>query len=207
MKIIRALLPILFLLTGCSGDNTKALAGSGAKQQYLSQYSKVQDDKERMRHLDVGYFAGGCFWGVQDEFNKAPGVVSTIVGYCGGITKSPTYESVCRHGTKHAETVRVVYDPDRTSFKTLTSYFLGIHDPTTPNRQGPDVGDQYRSAIFFEDEKQKNEALQAIESKNASLPKSSSVVTALDKFEAFYTAEDYHQNYISRTGDASCHVR
>jgi methionine-S-sulfoxide reductase len=207
VKIVRVLLPLLFLLPGCSTSSTTAVAESGVKQQYLSQYSKVQDDKERMRHLDVGYFAGGCFWGVQDEFNRAPGVVSTIVGYCGGITRAPTYESVCRHGTKHAETVRVVYDPGKTTFKALTSYFLDIHDPTTVNRQGPDIGDQYRSAIFFEGEKQKEEALQAIESKNASLPKNSSVVTALDKFVVFYTAEDYHQNYISRTGDASCHVR
>jgi len=207
VKIVRALVPLLFLLTGCSISNTKAVAESVPKQQYLSEYSMLQDDKERMRHLDVGYFAGGCFWGVQDEFNKAPGVVSTIVGYCGGLTKAPTYESVCRHGTKHAETVRVVYDPSKISFKDLATYFLNIHDPTTLNRQGPDVGDQYRSAIFFEDEKQKRDALQAVEDKNATLPKGSSVVTALDKFQVFYTAEDYHQNYISRTGDASCHVR
>lgn len=208
MKPIKAFLSLLLLFTvQIAINSTKAVAESVGLRDYLKVYSKKQDDLERARHLDVGYFAGGCFWGTQDAFNRAPGVVSTLVGYCGGITKSPTYEDVCAHGTKHAETVRVVYDPTKTTFKGLTAYFLKNHDPTTMNRQGPDIGDQYRSAVFYDNEKQKEEAQRAIDDKNRSLPKGSKVVTSLERFQVFYTAEDYHQNYIAKTGNASCHVR
>ncbi len=208
MKRVKTFLSFMLMIAvQIASSSIEAGAENVGLREYLKVYSKLQDDRERARNLDVGYFAGGCFWGTQDAFNYAPGVVSTLVGYCGGVTKSPTYEAVCGHGTKHAETVRVVYDPRKTTFRALASYFLKNHDPTTMNRQGPDIGDQYRSAVFYENEKQKEEVQQAIDDKNRTLPKGSKVVTALEKFQVFYAAEDYHQNYIAKTGKASCHVR
>jgi peptide methionine sulfoxide reductase msrA/msrB len=140
-------------------------------------------------------FAAGCFWGVEDKFRRIKGVLSTCVGYTGGHTKNPTYEQVCSDTTGHAESVEVVFDPELVSYKELLEAFFRFHDPTQVNRQGPDVGTQYRSAIFYLNEDQKTAALESIETLNKSgrfgRPIATQVLPALQ----FYPAEEYHQKY------------
>lgn len=200
---------------GCSSGEIslkKGDLGAGSALAKSSAVGKVylpaDDDKVRNKGQDVGYFAAGCFWGVEDAFSRIKGVIDTTVGYTGGITENPSYESVCGHGTKHAETVRVVFDPKVISFKSLVEEFLELHDPTTLNRQGPDVGDQYRSAIFYsrpEDEKDAREVI-SVYQKSGQL--NGKIVTTLEPFKKFYAAEEYHQKYFAKHPDAAaCHVR
>lgn len=152
-------------------------------------------------------FAGGCFWGVEDHFRKMKGVVATAVGYTGGHTESPTYEQVCDHGTGHAEAVAIEFDPKVVSYAQLVEEFLWIHDPTTLNRQGPDVGDQYRSAIFFHDAQQQQVAKQAIAKLAASGELDRPIVTQVVQAPKFWFAEQYHQQWIEKGGRGGCHVR
>jgi peptide methionine sulfoxide reductase msrA/msrB len=149
------------------------------------------------------YFAGGCFWGTEYFFKEAEGVVSTWVGYMGGHKKNPTYKEVCGGNTGHIETVEVTYDPSQTSFEKLAQLFFEIHDPTQVDRQGPDVGEQYRSAIFYVDDQQKQISEKLIKLlKNKGLE----VATRLVKAEAFWEAEDYHQDYYQKNGKQPyCH--
>lgn len=149
--------------------------------------------------------AAGCFWGVQYYFDQVPGVVNTEVGYTGGRTKNPTYEQVCAHGTGHAEAVKLLFDPQKVSYETLLRQFFRMHDPTTLNRQGPDVGDQYRSAIFYQDEEQKKQAQTVIDELNKSRFEGK-IVTTLEKATVWYPAEDYHQKFSERTGRGMCHI-
>ncbi|HLV96680.1 MAG TPA: peptide-methionine (S)-S-oxide reductase MsrA [Candidatus Acidoferrales bacterium] len=150
-------------------------------------------------------FAAGCFWGVEDAFRAVKGVTSTTVGYTGGHTKSPTYKDVCGHATGHAEAVEVEFDPQQVSYQKLLDLFWEIHDPTQLNRQGPDVGSQYRSAIFFHDPEQEA----AARASKAALEKSgkfkSAIVTEIAPAPEFYRAEDYHQQYFEKRGVKSCH--
>jgi peptide-methionine (S)-S-oxide reductase len=145
-------------------------------------------------------FGAGCFWHVEDLLNKTKGVKSTAVGYIGGQLQNPTYEEVCTDKTGHAEAVEVEYDPDEISFEDLLNVFWNNHNPTTLNRQGPDVGIQYRSAIFYHDEKQKEIA----ENSKLSLEKSGKyddpVVTEIVPAPTFYKAEEYHQKYFKKHG-------
>ncbi len=147
-------------------------------------------------------FAAGCFWGVEDTFRQVPGVVATAVGYSGGGTEDPTYESVCSHTTGHAETVLVEFDPKVVSYETLLNVFFKNHDPTTKNRQGPDVGDQYRSAVFAFSAEQEALARSAkeMEEKERKRP----VVTEIGRIGRFWKAEEYHQQYDEKTGTHSC---
>jgi len=150
-------------------------------------------------------FAAGCFWGVQYYFDQVPGVLSTQAGYIGGDVVNPTYEQVCMHTTGHAEAVKIDYDSEKISYETLLRQFFRMHDPTQLNRQGPDIGDQYRSAIFFLDSEQKSQA----ESLIAELNKSKydgKIVTSLEKATKFWPAEDYHQKFTERTGRGMCHI-
>ena len=149
-------------------------------------------------------FAAGCFWQVEIEFANTPGVLSTMVGYTGGSTESPSYEEVCTGRTGHAEAVRVTFDPDEVSFGELADKFFELHDPTQLNRQGPDVGHQYRSAIFYESPEQEREAIAAKE--RAQTEHRSEVVTEIVPAVKFYPAEDYHQRYLEKRGMASCRV-
>lgn len=147
-------------------------------------------------------FAAGCFWGVEDNFRQVPGVVATAVGYTGGRTSNPTYEQVCTHTTGHAETVLVEFDPSKISYPELLVVFFENHDPTTMNRQGPDVGDQYRSEIFTFDDAQIEAARTALAGKERALGKK--VVTRISALGPFWKAEDYHQQYDEKTGTHSC---
>jgi len=153
---------------------------------------------------ELAAFAAGCFWGVEDAFRKVPGVTATAVGYTGGHTKDPTYEVVCDHGTGHAETVLIEFDPKVVTYERLLTVFFRIHDPTTPNRQGPDVGDQYRSAVFTFSPAQETAAKESAARHQTKLGRP--VVTQIAGAGAFYKAEDYHQQYAEKTGHHGCAV-
>ena len=149
-------------------------------------------------------FAAGCFWGVQYYFDQIPGVTDTLVGYTGGHIESPSYEEVCTHTTGHAEAVELEFDESQVSYEVLVKQFFHMHDPTQLNRQGPDIGDSYRSAIFYLDEDQKHiaETLRDELAPNTGKP----IVTQIVPAAKFYEAEDYHQKFAERTGRGACHV-
>jgi peptide-methionine (S)-S-oxide reductase len=151
-------------------------------------------------------FAAGCFWGVEAAFRQIPGVLSTAVGYIGGRTKNPTYEDVCSDGTGHAEAVEVEYDPSRVTYDRLLDVFWNEHDPTQLNRQGPDVGTQYRSAIFFHTPEQQAAALASKQAVEKSGRYRRPIVTEIVPAPEFYQAEDYHQQYLEKRGLASCKI-
>ena len=149
-------------------------------------------------------FGAGCFWGVEAAFRRLDGVTATAVGYAGGHTDDPSYREVCSHTTGHAEVVEVTYDPDRISYEQLLAVFWAEHDPTQLNRQGPDIGDQYRSVIFVHDEAQRRAAEASRDAVQARI--SRPVVTQIEDAPTFWPAEDYHQRYLEKRGLASCHV-
>jgi len=159
-------------------------------------------------HLEPGrygmaVFAGGCFWGVEYFLQKAPGVLSVTSGYTGGHVKNPTYKEVCTGNTGHAEAVKIVYNPDKTSYEVLLRLFLEIHDPTQAGRQGPDIGNQYRSAIFYMNDDQKQIAEKCL---NILKSKGYNIVTELTEATEFYPAEGYHQDYYFNNGKVPyCH--
>jgi peptide-methionine (S)-S-oxide reductase len=153
---------------------------------------------------ELAAFAGGCFWGTEDLFRQVPGVVATAVGYTGGKTSDPTYEDVCTHTTGHAETVLVEFDPKKVTYDALLGVFFKNHDPTTMNRQGPDVGDQYRSEVFTFSDEQVRVARNAIVREQTQRTKS--VVTRVSPIRAFYKAEEYHQQYDEKSGTHSCPI-
>ncbi|HLG13997.1 MAG TPA: peptide-methionine (S)-S-oxide reductase MsrA [Blastocatellia bacterium] len=153
-----------------------------------------------MENNQRAMFAAGCFWGVEAAFREVEGVTSTAVGYSGGHTVSPTYENVCSGTTGHAETVEVTYDPERVTYEALLKLFWEIHDPTTLNRQGPDVGEQYRSAIFFLIPEQEAAARASKEELRRSGRYKRDIVTEITPASAFYRAEDYHQQYFEKRG-------
>lgn len=162
-------------------------------------------DKQDSLAKETAIFAAGCFWGVQFYFDEVPGVLETTSGYTGGHVDHPTYKQVCEHTTGHAEAVKVVYDSAKITYETLLKHFFRMHDPTQLNRQGPDVGDNYRSAIFYTDEKQKAAAQKVIDELNKS-KFDGQIVTKLEKADSFWPAEEYHQKYSARTGIGMCHV-
>jgi methionine-S-sulfoxide reductase len=154
--------------------------------------------------MEQAIFAAGCFWGVQYYFDQMPGVRNTAVGYTGGTTENPTYEEVCTHTTGHAEAVLVEFDPQEMSYETLVKHFFRLHDPTQLNRQGPDIGDSYRSAIFYITDNQKEVAQRV---RDELQPEhGGKIVTEITEAGPFYEAEDYHQKFAERTGRGMCHV-
>ena len=156
--------------------------------------------------LSVATFAAGCFWGVEELYRKQAGVYSTTVGYIGGQTDKPNYKQVCTDTTGHAEAVQVHFDSEQVSFETLLKIFWDNHDPTTLNRQGPDEGSQYRSAIFYHSEKQKKIAEESKNNLDASQSFSKPIVTEIVPATTFYRAEEYHQNYLYKRGASSCSI-
>jgi len=155
---------------------------------------------------ETATFAAGCFWGVEDAFRKTKGVKDTTVGYTGGETDNPTYEEVSGKGTGHAEAVNVIYDPDVISYEQLLEKFWEIHNPTTLNRQGPDIGSQYRSAIFTHGPEQKEAADQSKKAFGKAGKYSKPIVTEINPAGTFWKAEDYHQQYVEKRGTMSCKV-
>ncbi len=151
-------------------------------------------------------FAAGCFWGVQSYFDQVPGVISSEVGYTGGMVPHPTYEAVCSHQTGHAEAVRLAYDTSVVTYETLLRHFFRLHDPTQLNRQGPDVGDNYRSAIFYTTDEQHQAAEAMIEKLKLDNAYERPIVTEVTKAGEFYPAEAYHQKYAEKTGRGACHI-
>ena len=154
--------------------------------------------------MEKATFAAGCFWGVEAAFRQLPGVTETRVGYTGGQTESPTYEQVCSHTTGHAEAVEVTFDPEEVSYERLLDVFFSKHDPTQLNRQGWDVGDQYRSVVFFHSPEQEEAAAASKARVQAQFPVR--VTTEVVPATAFYEAEDYHQQYFEKQGRATCHA-
>jgi peptide-methionine (S)-S-oxide reductase len=155
--------------------------------------------------MEKAVFAAGCFWGVEAIFQQLDGVVDTTVGYTGGKTENPTYKEICRKDTGHAEAIEIVYDPAQISYEELLAYFWRLHDPTTLNRQGPDVGPQYRSAVFYYSPEQKAaaEKMKAESQNKWKKP----IVTEITEGGTFYSAEDYHQDYFKKRGvhHTGCH--
>lgn len=149
-------------------------------------------------------FAAGCFWGVEDAFRRVPGVLDAVSGYIGGRAENPTYRQVCGHSTGHAEAVEVTFDPQKVDYETLLSLFWQMHDPTQLNRQGPDIGDQYRSAIFTHGTDQERVAVASRdrEQRNHSRP----IVTQILPAPRFWPAEEYHQRYFEKNGGGACHI-
>lgn len=154
--------------------------------------------------MEQSIFAAGCFWGVQYYFDQIPGVTGTTVGYIGGTTDDPTYEEVCTQTTGHAEAVQVQFDAKKIDFETLCRHFFRLHDPTQMNRQGPDVGVQYRSAIFYVTDEQKETAEKV--KKEVGKHLNQPVVTFIERAGPFYRAEEYHQKFAERTGRGMCHI-
>jgi len=149
-------------------------------------------------------FSGGCFWGTEDVFRQVPGVVATAVGYSGGIIANPSYEQVCSHTTGHAETVLIEFDPSKVTYKQLLNVFWENHDPTTVDRQGPDVGSNYRSAILCFDAEQLKEARLSLQQQQKKL--THHIVTQIQTAQPFYLAEDYHQQYDEKHGTHFCPI-
>ena len=147
---------------------------------------------------EVATLAGGCFWCIEAVFQKVDGVENVVSGYTGGATVNPTYQQVCTGKTGHAEAVQVSFNPSKTSYREILEIFFSVHDPTTLNRQGADIGTQYRSAIFYSDDRQKAIAEQVIQELNRTKLRSDPIVTEVAPLRAFYVAEDYHQEYFSR---------
>lgn len=182
----------VFLGEGFTAKNTRHCVNS------ISMNFIPADEKTKAEvKTEKAYFAGGCFWGVEYFFQKEKGVLSTRVGYMGGHLKNPTYDDVCEGNTGHAETMEVVFDPSQTDFETLARLFFEIHDPTQVNRQGPDIGQQYRSEIFYVNEEQKQIAEKLIQILK---DKGYKVATQLTKADTFWEAERYHQSYYQKTG-------
>ncbi len=166
--------------------------------------AKARAGQEKGKAMQEAFFAGGCFWGVEYWFDKAPGVTLAESGYMGGSAQSPSYEQVCTGKTGHAETVRVVFDPSRTTYEAMARLFFEIHDPTQVNRQGPDVGLQYRSAVFYTSDEQKRIAEKLVAELEA---KGYKVATRIEPAGTFWKAEDYHQDYYEHKGsEPYCHA-
>jgi peptide-methionine (S)-S-oxide reductase len=156
--------------------------------------------------LETAAFGAGCFWGVQHILSNIPGVADTTAGYMGGTLEDPDYRLVCSGNSGHAETVQISFDPAVISYDELLDYFWRLHDPTTLNRQGPDIGTQYRSVIFYYSESQKREALDSIEKFNQSGIFKNRAVTEIVPAGRFYKAEEYHQNYFQKNSGMACHL-
>jgi peptide-methionine (S)-S-oxide reductase len=160
---------------------------------------------DKNKNLQSAMFGAGCFWGVEQTFRELPGVVATEVGYCGGTVKNPTYEQVCTSYTGHAETVRVEFDPGKISYENLLATFFANHDPTTVNRQGPDIGPEYRSVIFYENPEQEAAAKSFKEKLDKSGHFRSPIATQIVPAQDFFKAEEYHQHYLEKRGRKVCH--
>jgi peptide-methionine (S)-S-oxide reductase len=183
-------------LASCGSETPERLHSSGVRN--------VDDAQEGVTAMEKATFAAGCFWGVEEAFRGIKGVVSTQVGYTGGDYENPTYRDVCSDKTGHAEAVEVTYDPSVVTYEELLEVFWKIHDPTTANRQGPDVGSQYRSVIFYHTPEQEAQALASKERLEKSGKYKRGIVTEIAPAATFYRAEEYHQRYFEKRGGGGC---
>jgi len=156
--------------------------------------------------MEKAMFGAGCFWGVEETFRQLKGVTGTTVGYAGGATSNPTYKQVCNDDTGHAEVVQVEFDPAQVSYADLLNVFWESHDPTQVNRQGPDVGDQYRSVVFYHSPEQQAAAIASKEALEKSGRYSRPIATKIEPAPDFWPAEEYHQQYLEKRGMSSCHI-
>lgn len=156
--------------------------------------------------MEKAILGAGCFWGVEAAFRQIPGVIDTAVGYCGGTLENPTYHDVCGGKTGHAEVIEVQFDPAKVSYEQLLNVFWQAHDPTTLNRQGPDIGSQYRSAIFYTTPEQHAVANKSKENMDKSGKLKRPIVTEIKPAATFWPAEEYHQRYLEKRGEATCHL-
>lgn len=168
--------------------------------------TKGDSRKQKISGTDTAIFAAGCFWGVEDILKDVKGVIETTVGYTGGTVKNPSYKMVCTGKTGHAEAVQVIYKPEIISFEELLDYFWRLHNPTTLNKQGPDIGTQYRSAIFYHNNVQKFTAEESKKKFDQSGVFKNKATTQIVPASTFYTAEEYHQDYFEKTGNRGCHI-
>ncbi len=193
----------VFLGEGFTSKNTRHCVNS-ISMQFVKSGETMPPVLGNRAGEEVAYFASGCFWGTEFYLQRADGVISTTVGYTGGNTKNPSYQDVCTGTTGHAETVKVVFDPSKTNYETLARLFFETHDPAQVNRQGPDVGTQYRSAIFYVNDAQREVALKLIRLLQL---KGLKVATEVSKAMDFYQAENYHQKYYNKNGKRPyCHA-
>lgn len=155
---------------------------------------------------EIATFGAGCFWGVEAAFRRVPGVLDAVSGYSGGRTENPTYRQVCTDTTGHAEVVQVTFDPEKVSYEQLLDVFWTIHDPTQVNRQGPDFGKQYRTAIFYHSPEQEAKAKKSKQALETSGKLARSVATEITPAGPFWRAEEYHQRYLEKRGATSCHI-
>ncbi|MEK6893971.1 MAG: peptide-methionine (S)-S-oxide reductase MsrA [Nanoarchaeota archaeon] len=160
--------------------------------------------KTEKNKIEIAMFGGGCFWGVEEAFRILPGVINTEVGYAGGDKNKGTYGEVCEGDTGHAEVVRIEFNPEKIKYSKLVEVFFSVHDPTQMNRQGPDVGYQYRSVIFYFDDKQKKTAQEVLKKEQKKQIKA--ITTVTEKVSTYIKAEDYHQKYLLKRGQTSCHI-
>jgi peptide-methionine (S)-S-oxide reductase len=199
---VAALVP---LLTGCPGTTVRAeTAGTGPVSTGHSMPDRT--DNGGTHEMAKATFGAGCFWGVEAAFRKTPGVTATQVGYSGGHADNPTYKEVCSDTTGHAEVVEVTYNPDEVRYDELLSVFWEVHNPTQVNRQGPDVGSQYRSVIYYHDDAQKAAAEASKKALDESDAYSRPIATAIEPAQTFWRAEEYHQQYLEKKGLASCKI-
>ncbi|NQV55092.1 MAG: peptide-methionine (S)-S-oxide reductase MsrA [Rhodospirillales bacterium] len=150
--------------------------------------------------MALATFGAGCFWGIEDAFRRIDGVIDAVSGYSGGATSNPSYEDVCTGTTGHTEVVQVEFDPDKVSYEKLLDVFWDIHDPTTLNRQGPDIGTQYRSAVYYHSPEQNQAAVESLSQKQSGGAFKNPIVTEITEASEFYQAEEYHQRYFERRG-------
>ncbi len=187
-----SLLLVSLVLTGCFPEQIAAANPEKKTKEVKTEAPKVKQGRE------LATFGAGCFWCIEAALDQLEGVDACVSGYMGGKTENPTYKDICRGDTGHAEVVQVLFDPKKVSYDKLLSYFWKVHDPTTLNRQGNDIGTQYRSAIFYHSDEQKAKAEAQIKKVNESKVFKDPVVTEVSKVEKFYPAEDYHQNYYEQ---------
>jgi peptide methionine sulfoxide reductase msrA/msrB len=174
--------------------------------EYLALFPGAANAAAAKAGSETAVFAAGCFWGTEEYFRRLQGVLSTEVGYTGGSTADPTYKQVCTGSTGHAESLRIVFDPAKISYRDLLRHFFRMHDPTQVDRQGADVGTQYRSGIFCEDEAQRKEAESLISELNAGGEYGAPIATRIERAREFYPAEEYHQDYLRKNPGGYCHV-
>jgi len=194
----------VLLLAACGGDRTATRTPESASTTLPTTMNDSATPSTQ--RLEKATFGAGCFWGVEQVFRKVPGVTDAAVGYTGGTTSNPSYRQICTGATGHAEVVEVTFDPQRVTYERLVDIFFKIHDPTTLNRQGPDVGDQYRSVIFCHSDEQRKVAESMKDKAGKSGRYKNPIVTFVEPAPSFWRAEEYHQRYFEKNGGPSCHV-